>query len=74
MNKWPAWAAYRTLLYGRLIGIDKHPGVWSVGVGENWWYFMANCVLKVEGQEEKKACGKDQICRGMETCIEGASM
>ena len=32
-NGSPPWAAYRTFMFGRLIAIDKHPGVRLVGVG-----------------------------------------
>ena len=59
------------LMLGSLIGLDKHPGVRPVGVGETWRRLMAKCVLKVAGQEAKEACGTDQLCGGMEADIEG---
>ena len=32
-NNSPPWEAYRALMYGHLIALDKHPGVRPVGVG-----------------------------------------
>ena len=35
-NGRPPWAAYRTLMSGRLTALDKQPGIRTVGVGETW--------------------------------------
>jgi hypothetical protein len=35
-NEFPPWAAYRALMSGRLLALDKCPGVRPVGVGETW--------------------------------------
>ena len=32
---------------------------------------LENCVLAVVGEEAKGACGTEQLCRGLETGIEG---
>ena len=40
-NGRPPWAAYRALLSGRLIALDKQPGIRPVGVGETWRRLMA---------------------------------
>ena len=69
-NERPPWATYIILMSGRLIGLNKHPGVRPVGVGEAWRRLMANCVVKVTGQELKEACGTNQICGGTEEGIE----
>ena len=69
-NERPPWAVYRGLMSGRLISLDKHPGLWPVGVGGTWRRMMAKFVLKVEGQEVKQACGTEHICRWMEAGIE----
>ena len=55
MGEWlsngrPPWAAYRALMYGRLIALDKSPGIRPVGIGEMWRRLLANCLLRVSGQ------------------------
>ena len=40
-NWLPLWAAYRALVSGRLIALDKKRGVRPVGVGETWHRLMA---------------------------------
>ena len=35
-NDHPPWAEYCTLMAGRIIVLDKHPGVYPVGIGETW--------------------------------------
>ena len=49
-NERPPWAAYRALMDGRLIGLDKHPGVRLVDMGETRRRIMARSVLKVARQ------------------------
>ena len=65
------WAAYCTLIAVCLIGMDKQPGVIPVGVGNTWRICFAKCVLAVAVPEAKDACGTEQLCRGMESRIEG---
>ena len=43
-NKSPPWAAYRSFMYGRLIALDKNPGVCLVGVRETWGHIFAKIV------------------------------
>ena len=71
-NGRPPWAAYRALMSGRLIALDKKPGIKPVGVGETWRHLMVKCLLKVAGPEAKAACGTTQIAGGLEAGIEGA--
>jgi hypothetical protein len=71
-NDFPPWAAYRALKAGRLIALDKCPGVRPVGIGEVWNRLNAKCVLLVSLDEAKEACGVDQLCSGLEAGIEGA--
>ena len=35
-NGRPIWAAYRALMLGRLVGLNKVPSVRPVGVGDTW--------------------------------------
>ena len=71
-NGRPPWAAYRALMSGRLIALDKQPGIRPVGVGETWCRIMVKCLLKVAGSEAKSACGTTQLAGGLEAGIEGA--
>ena len=57
---------------GRLIALDKNPGVRPVGVGETWIRLFANIVLKVTGTEATIACQYDQMCAGLKAGIDGA--
>ena len=57
---------------GRLIVLDKQPGIRPVRVGETWRRMMAKCLLRVAGQESKAACGTMQLLEGVEAGIEGA--
>ena len=57
VNGWPLWTAYRALMRGRLIALDKQPGIRPVGVGETWRRLMAKCLLQVTEPEAKAVCG-----------------
>ena len=70
-NSYPPWAAYRALRMGRLIALDKSPGIRPVGIGEIWSRLIAKIVLVEAGPEAKNACGVDQLCAGLEAGIEG---
>ena len=71
-NGRPPWAAYRALMSGRLIALDKSPGTRPVGIGETWRRLLAKCLLRVSGQEAKAACGTEKLTGGVEAGIEGA--
>ena len=71
-NGRPPWATYRDLMSGRLILLDKQPGIRPVEVGETWWRMMDKCLLRVAGTEAKVACGTTQLEGGMKAGIEGA--
>ena len=70
-NSYPPWAAYRALRMGRLIALDKSPGVRPVGIGEIWSRLIAKVILVEAGPEAKNACGDNQLCAGLEAGIEG---
>ena len=71
-NGHPPWAAYRAMMYCRLVALDKCPGVRPVGIGEVWRRAIAKCVLAECGDDAKAACGSTQLCAGLEAGIEGA--
>ena len=71
-NGRPPWDAYRVMMSGRLIALDKQPRVRPVGVGETWRRLMAKCLLQLTGQEAKAACGTEQLAGGVEAGIEGS--
>ena len=71
-NGLPDWAAYRELMGGRLLALDKCPGVRPIGIGETWRRASAKCLLRVAGPAAKEACGSTQLCAGLEAGIEGA--
>ena len=57
---------------GRLIALDKQPGIRPVGVGETWRRLMAKCLMRVTGPRLKAACGTAQLAGGVEAGIEGS--
>ena len=57
---------------GRLIALDKIPGIRPVGIGETWRRMLDKCLLRVSGQKAKAACETEQIAGGVEAGIEGA--
>ena len=57
---------------GRLIVLDKKPGVPPVGVGEIWRRLFAKIVLKVTGLEATMACQDEHMCAGIKVGIDGA--
>ena len=64
-------ATYQALMSGRLIALDKQPGIRPVGVGETWRRMMVKFILRVAGLEAKRACGTTQLAGGLEAGIEG---
>ena len=45
-NGRPPWAAYRALMSGRLIALDKQPSIRPVRVGEIWRRMMEKCLIE----------------------------
>jgi len=70
-NDTPPWAAYRALMAGRLLALDKCPGIRPIVSGEIWRRTLAKIILEVAGGAAKDACGTDQLCAGLEAGIEG---
>ena len=67
-----SWAAYRAFISGRLVALDKQPGVCPVGIGERWRRIFSNIVLKVLVPEATMACQDNQLCAGIKAVIDGA--
>ena len=63
-NGRPPWAAYHAMISGRLIALDKYPGIRPVGIGETWRCLVEKCLLRVTGKESKAVCGTEQLARG----------
>ena len=60
------------LLSGRLIPLDKSPGVHPIGIGEVLRRLVAKAILQVTKQDIKAAAGSLQVCAGQEAGIEAA--
>jgi hypothetical protein len=71
VNDTPLWVAYQALMSGRLLGLNKFPGVRPVGVGEVQCHACAKTVLFAAREEAKESCGIDQLCANLEAGIEG---
>ena len=56
-----------------LVALDKRPGVHPVGIGETLRRALAKLVMRAAGDQAKTACGKLQLCAGLEAGIEGAT-
>ena len=61
--------AYCAMMSGRMITLDKQPGVRLVGVGETWQWLMEKCLLQVTWKEAKAACRTEQLAIGVEVGI-----
>ena len=65
------WVVYSALMAVRLIGLDKHTGVKTVGIGETWRRCFEKFVLVMAVPEAKDACRAEQLCSVPEVGIEG---
>ena len=64
-------ASYCEFMPGRLIAIDKQPGVRPVGFGETWRRLFAKIVLKFIQPESTLACQYDKMCSVLKVVIDG---
>ena len=60
------------LLSGRLIPLDKNPGVRPIGIGEVLRRFLAKAVIRVVRSDIQAAAGCLQVCAGHESGAEAA--
>ena len=70
-NGTPPWAAIRALMIGRLLGMNKFPGVRPLGCGEAWRRLLAKVFLAVTITEVELECGIEQLCGRLRAGIEG---
>ena len=68
-NRSPPWAAYCTFMSGRLIVLEKQPGIHPVGIGKNWKRLFDKFLLSVIGPESTSACQDDHTCAGLKAVI-----
>ena len=61
-NGFPSWSSYRALMSGRLIALDKNPGVRPIGIGESWRRLFAECLLGKGAADECDILVKGQVC------------
>ena len=60
------------LVAGRLIALDKCPGVRPIGIGETVRRIMGRAILSILKEDIKKAVGPIQLCAGQEAGCEAA--
>eukprot|EP00957_Ditylum_brightwellii_P126926 9676151-Ditylum_brightwellii.AAC.1 len=56
------WATYQVIMAGRLITLDKFPGVHPVGVRNFLLHKLGKCIIAVCGEDDTEACGIQQLC------------
>ena len=72
-NSSSPWAAYFALIACRLLALDKRLGVRPVGIGETLCRALAELLMRAARDQAKTACGKIQLCAGLEANIEVAT-
>ena len=58
------------MMWCRLVGLDKCPGVRQIGIGNILRRLVSKVLLIVVGNETTRACGTDQLRSGLEAEIE----
>lgn len=66
------WERIQALMSGRLIALDKNPGVRPIGVGECLRRFIGKCVAETTKTDLSVVCGASQLACGTAAGIEGA--
>ena len=51
-NGRPPWEAYHKFMSGRMIALDKQPGVRPIGVGETWRHIFPRLYLRSRDQKQ----------------------
>ena len=71
-NEIVPWSQIRALMSGRLIALDKCPGVRPIGIGECLRRIMCKCVADATKKDLEEVCGAQQLACGLKSGIEGA--
>ena len=71
VNGSPPQAAYCAFMSGRLIALEKHPGVHPVGVGETRRRLFSKTVVNVTGPEANISWQDDQLYAILKAGING---
>ena len=66
------WSKVRALVSGRLIGLDKCPGVRSIGIGECLRRIICKSVAEFTKIDLEETCSTDQLACGLKAGVEGA--
>ena len=69
-NGSPSYAAYRAVKMVRTVALDKTPGVCPLGIGKSWMWLWSDCSHTKMKVEATNACGKTQLCAGLQSRIE----
>lgn len=56
-NKKVKWESIRGFMAGRLIALNKPPGVRPIGIGESWRRLFAKVIMKITVNEATEGCG-----------------
>ena len=71
-NKKPPWDAYPAFIFGRLILLDRQPGVHPVSVEKRERCLFSEILIKVAGPEATSSCQDDELCTKLNVGIDGA--
>ena len=70
-NGYPPWVVYRAIIWCRLVGLDKCPGVRPTGIGDIIRRLLCNILLVFIGNIFSRVYGIVQFCNGLKVGIEG---
>ena len=66
------WSQVRALVSGRLIALDKCPGVRPIGIGECLRRIFSKSVSEFTKIDLEETCSTDQLACGLKAGVEGA--
>ena len=67
------WSKVRALVFGRLIALDKSPGVRPIGIGECLRRIICKSVAEFTKIDLEETCSTDQLACGLKAGVEGAT-